>query len=150
MTRTQHADVECFRMRFSQDVRSHMAHQRSERDVPDGRTPSLNEEEPATRKIGDVIAGMSSGSAPQTPDMSNVAKRLWHKFGKGENPALRRELYERLERAVVEHGWPAYRVIQGCVRSADSASAPDRYFCTAVACRMREAGYISDASGGQF
>lgn len=128
-----------------------MARQRSHEVVGDAGTHPLTDQ--GGRRIhtaAEIIAGAAVRPDPAPPDMSDISSRLWTKYGPGEQPALRKELYERLERAVVEYGWPAYRVIKGCVRSADSARHPDRYFCSAVACRMREAGFLQESQGGSF
>lgn len=74
----------------------------------------------------------------------NVASRLWKVFGGGDNPALRRRFYERLEREVQLNGEHVYRLVQGAARAATTANNPGRYFCTAVSRRLREAGYLVD------
>lgn len=84
---------------------------------------------------------------PPAPNMADVAKRLWDRFGGGENPALRKDLYLRLEREVETHGERAFRVIESCVKAAASARAPDRYFCGSVCRRLREHGMLSDERG---
>lgn len=84
---------------------------------------------------------------PASPDMTYVASRLLKKFGSGDNPKVRRELFNRLEREVAIHGARAYAIIRSCVNSSESAVHPDRYFCSSVARRLREAGLFQDSSG---
>lgn len=128
-----------------------MARQRSEMNPGDAGTQPFKEgESRPVGTVGAILRGEFVARQPQSPNMEDVARRLWTKFGPGDNASLRRELYERCERAVVEFGPPAYRVIQGCVKSAASAKNPDRYFCASVANRMREAGFFTEGSGGSF
>lgn len=112
--------------------------QRQRSILPEGYTPP---DAPLRRAIDYAM-----DPPPPGPNMEDVAKRLWSVFGGGENPALRRQLFERLEREVEQHGTRAYRVIESCVKSAVTARNPDRYFCGAVVRRLREAGMMSDAS----
>lgn len=85
-------------------------------------------------------------SDPQAPEEShaNIARRLIAKYGKGENPAVRIKVYERIERAVDEFGAAAYRVVSGAVKSAATATYPDRYFVTCCLRRLRDAGFLSE------
>lgn len=73
-----------------------------------------------------------------------VAKRLLEVFGRGDNPKLRLELYNRCQDSVDLHDEGAYRIIASCVRSARTANDPGRYFAAAVSRRMREAGFFED------
>lgn len=109
--------------------------------VPEGYTPP-RPDAPSKRVIDYV---MDQPAPP--PDMSNIAKRLWDRFGGGENRALRAELYARLEREVETHGERAFRVIESCCKSAASARVPDRYFCGSVCRRLREHGMLQDGGG---
>lgn len=97
--------------------------------------------EPTT--VGEILQ-RKIRSIEEEPSFQDVAKRLTSVFGTGDNPTLRRELYERLQRACEQYGQSAYRIISGAVRSAKTAAHPDRYFAACVARRMREAGFFVD------
>lgn len=70
-----------------------------------------------------------------------VAKRLEALFGTGDNPQLRRKLYQRIQRCAIEHGPECYDVVRTCVSSAASASSPGRYFCVSVTSELKTLGY---------
>ena len=70
-----------------------------------------------------------------------MAKRLEQIFGTGENPQLRRKLYQRIQLCAIEHGPECYGVVRDCVSSAQSANQPDRYFCTAITSELKANGY---------
>lgn len=70
-----------------------------------------------------------------------VAQRLERMFGLGDNHALRRKLYVRIQKCTIEHGPDCYQLIQDCVSAAQVADQPDRYFCTAVASELKAQGY---------
>jgi len=67
-----------------------------------------------------------------------IATHLERRFGLGSQPALRRRLYERLQLAVEVHGERALKQLQGVAAEAKGARKPDRYFCRAALCRLRE------------
>lgn len=112
--------------------------QRQQSILPKGYTPV---DAPFRRAIDYAL-----DATPPPPDMARIAARLWERYGGGENPRVRKELYERLEREVQSHGERAYRVIESCVKSSVSARNPDRYFCGSVTRRLRECGMMTDAS----
>lgn len=70
-----------------------------------------------------------------------IAKRLEAMFRLGENPALRRKLYMRLQTCAIEHGSDCYEAIRSCVAAAQLADYPDRYFCTAVTRELKSLGF---------
>lgn len=71
-----------------------------------------------------------------------VADRLQRRFGLGNKPDVRRGLYERLQLAVEVHGQRAFTAIRTVAAEADGKRKPDRYFCRAAICRLREAGLM--------
>lgn len=71
-------------------------------------------------------------------DLSNVAARLEAKFGLGTQPALRRELYLRLEQLVAQEGARAYMVIASTAADAARKQSPGRYFSHVVMLRLKE------------
>lgn len=70
-----------------------------------------------------------------------VAKRLEVMFGTGDNPQLRRKLYQRIQKCAIEHGPECYDVVKSCVSSAQSANSPSRYFCVSVTSELKSLGY---------
>jgi len=70
-----------------------------------------------------------------------VAKRLEQLYGVGDNPQLRRKLYQRIQRCAIEHGPECYDVVKDCVSSAQSADNPGRYFCVSVTSELKSLGY---------
>lgn len=67
-----------------------------------------------------------------------IAFFLEQKFGLGSQPELRRKLFQRLELAVEIHGERALKPLQTVAAEARGARKPDRYFCRAALCRLRE------------
>ena len=72
---------------------------------------------------------------------TTISARLEKLFGLGENPALRRKLYIKIQKCAIEHGPECYEVIAACVAGSQIADYPDRYFSTAVVCEMKNLGY---------
>lgn len=70
-----------------------------------------------------------------------IAKRLEALFGTGDNPQLRRKLYQRIQVSSIEHGPECYDVIKGCVSRAQSADNPSHYFCVSVVSELKSLGY---------
>lgn len=70
-----------------------------------------------------------------------VAKRLEHLFGTGDNPQLRRLLYQRIQRCAIDYGPDCYEVVKTCVSSAQTAENPGRYFCVSVTSELKTLGY---------
>ncbi len=99
------------------------------------------------RTLGPSFEG-EEGRTAKHPKFQVVAEKLFKEFGEGENPTLRRELFERCQRECQKHGDVAYRIVAGAVRSAKTAREPGRYFAATVARRMREAGFFGDDFGG--
>jgi len=75
-----------------------------------------------------------------------IAARLERRFGLGSNAESRRGLYRRLELACEIHGERAYVQLQTVAAEATGKRKPDRYFCRAALCRMREAGLLERES----
>lgn len=71
-----------------------------------------------------------------------LATRLEKRFGLGNKPDVRRGLYKRLELAVEVHGQPAFTALRTVAAEADGKRKPDRYFCRAAICRLRETGLM--------
>lgn len=74
-----------------------------------------------------------------------LTERLERRFGLGANPEARRRLYRRLELAVEVHGERALVQLKTVAAEAASARKPDRYFCRASLCRLRENGLMPQA-----
>lgn len=72
---------------------------------------------------------------------NTMAKRLECLFGTGDNPQLRRKLYQRIQRCGIEHGPDCYEVVRACVSSAQSADNPGRYFCVSVTSELKTLGF---------
>jgi hypothetical protein len=69
---------------------------------------------------------------------SKVAAQLEARFGLGSQPSLRRTLYQRLQLACEIHGERALKQLKTVAAEAKGARKPDRYFCRAALCRLRE------------
>lgn len=67
-----------------------------------------------------------------------IAFFLEQRFGLGSQPELRRRLFQRLQLAVEVHGERAKKQLQIVAAEAKGARKPDRYFCRAALCRLRE------------
>lgn len=75
----------------------------------------------------------------ETPQIRS--ERLVAVFGLGDQPAVTRRLYARLERGSACHG-PAYsKIVRQVGLSARSAREPAKYFACAVVRRLRECGF---------
>lgn len=74
-----------------------------------------------------------------------IAERLQKRFGLGANPQARKNLYHRFELAVETHGERAYVQLRTVAEEASRARKPDRYFCRAALCRLREQGLLAQA-----
>lgn len=78
--------------------------------------------------------------------MSNVAERLYQKFGGGTRPDLRAVLYGRLEALVEQEDRKraelAYGIIAAVVADADSKANPGNYFAYVVTRRLQEKGIL--------
>jgi len=96
--------------------------------------------------IGDCI--LEALQRPATEGMG-VADRLVRKFGYGQAPGKRRELYVRLERLCKEHGEKGLEVISHAVAQAVGARDPARYFCWVVTRMVREAGLSWSKDSGR-
>jgi len=70
-----------------------------------------------------------------------TAERLRSLYGLGDEPALTAMLFSRLERKGRQNGPQATKIIRSCIRSAQSADNPLRYFAAAVTRRLRENGF---------
>lgn len=70
-----------------------------------------------------------------------IAAKLERLYGLGDNAALRRKLYIRIQKCAIEHGPDCYELVRACVTSAQVADKPDRYFCTAVTSELKALGY---------
>jgi hypothetical protein len=77
-----------------------------------------------------------------TNEAEKIARHLEQRFGLGSQPDLRRRLYHRLGLAVEVHGERAFGQLKILAAEARSARKPDRYFCRAALCRMREMGLL--------
>lgn len=71
-----------------------------------------------------------------------LAARLERRFGLGNKPDVRRGLYERLQLAVEVHGQQAFTALRTVAAEAAGKRKPDRYFCRAAICRLRETGLM--------
>jgi hypothetical protein len=73
-----------------------------------------------------------------TAPRPSVAARLERKYALGQDAKKRRQLYQRCQAAVEEHGDAAMEVISSVVVDASRASRPAHYFCRTVLRRLRE------------
>jgi len=78
-----------------------------------------------------------------TATSSSLAARLERRFGLGACPEKRRSLYLRLQ-GIVDLNPAAEILIREAASQATSARAPDRYFCSAVVKKLREANAFPD------
>lgn len=81
-------------------------------------------------------------------DEHRVVDRLTRKFGLGDRPKVRKELYKWLGRLADQHGEKVLDVISVAVAQAVSARSPGRYFSTTVVRILRERGLISPSRTG--
>jgi len=73
-------------------------------------------------------------------NLENIAERLEQKFGLGDQPAIRRRLYARLERCVEEFGEVAYIELAKAVGDAPYMDKPAQWFCAVVVRRLKQIG----------
>lgn len=107
------------------------------------RAAKVAEEVPGVT-LGQAIVEMAEGPREGV----SIADRLVRKFGLGEEPRKRRELYRRLQRLIELKGDRVYDIVSGCVADAVGAKRADRWFAAAVVRRLREAGYALGADPG--
>ncbi len=88
-----------------------------------------------------VDDSLKEASAPDYHKYQTISKRLEVNFGTGDNPALRRKLYIRLQACAVEHGPDCYEAIRSCVAAAAVADYPGKYFCAAVTRELKSLGF---------
>jgi hypothetical protein len=69
---------------------------------------------------------------------TDVIDRLRRKYGLGANPAKRMAFYQRVQEIVDKHGDPAYEAVSEAVAQSVGKLHPDRYFCKAVANKLKE------------
>lgn len=72
-----------------------------------------------------------------------LAERLEKRFGLGNNKEARRGLYRRFELATELHGERALVQLKTVAAEATGKRKPDRYFCRAALCRLRELGLMA-------
>jgi len=84
---------------------------------------------------------LKEGKADPSDKYRTVAKRLEALFGLGEHPLLRRKVYQKIQRAAIEHGPECYDVIRLAVSAAQAADKPDRYFVAAVTRELKVLEY---------
>lgn len=95
--------------------------------------------------LSDVVGQVVSGEAKAR----SISSRLELKFGLGQAPQKRRELYRRLELLHTKEGDRVQQVISEAVAQAVGARDPGRYFCKCVVAKLREAGFgLGAAAGG--
>jgi hypothetical protein len=94
--------------------------------------------------LSDVLDGVVNGES----QARSVSSRLELKFGLGQCPQKRRELYRRLELLHKKEGDRVQQIISEAVAQAVGARDPGRYFCKCVVAKLREAGFGLGAAGG--
>lgn len=87
--------------------------------------------------LGEVMREVGS---PAAEEARTITARLRKKFGLGEQPEKRMRLYLRLEALEKVHGERIVQVISEAVAESITARFPDRYFCKAVAAKLKDAG----------
>jgi len=80
----------------------------------------------------DADDSLKEGKADNFAKFKTVAKRLEQIFGVGDNPQLRRKVYQNIQRAAIMYGEECYDVIKLAVSHAQTADKPDRYFVAAI------------------
>jgi len=80
----------------------------------------------------DADDSLKEGKADDFAKFRSVAKRLETIYGVGDNPMLRRKVYQKIQRAAIEYGPECYDVIKLAVSAAQTADKPDRYFVAAI------------------
>jgi len=80
----------------------------------------------------DADDSLKEGTADNFAKFKTVARRLETLFGVGDNPQLRRKVYQNIQRAAILYGEECYDVIRLAVSAAQSADKPDRYFIAAI------------------
>lgn len=88
---------------------------------------------------------------PEVPkeDQHRVVDRLKRKFGLGDRPKVRLELYKWLGRLADQHDEKVLDVISVAVAQAVTARFPGRYFSATVVRILRERGLISSGKTGE-
>ena len=81
---------------------------------------------------------------------TEVASRLERKLGLCAFPAVRRRMYQRLQRLAVQHGDPVLEIICQVELEALGPNVRDKgqYFCWVVKRRLGELGFPLDAQAG--
>ena len=80
-----------------------------------------------------------------TADLSKpLAERLELAFGAGDNPALRRALYLRVQFIIQTFGPPAEEVLREVVDYALAARRPGNCFAFTIIRRLRERGFTQE------
>lgn len=95
--------------------------------------------------MADVLQRAASGSGSAE---RSVSSRLQSKFGLGDTPSKRKELYRKLESLVATGGDRVLDLINECVADSVGRDKPGRYFCRAICARLREAGIREARKGG--
>lgn len=83
-------------------------------------------------KDEDADDSLREGRPDNFAKFRTVAKRLEQMFGLGDNHMLRRKVYQKIQRAAIDHGPDCYDVIKLAVAAAQTADKPDRYFIAAI------------------
>lgn len=100
----------------------------------------LNPRVPSTTD-DDADDSLKEGKPDEFAKFRTVAKRLETMFGLGDNAMLRRKVYQKIQRAAIDHGPDCYDVIKLAVAAAQTADRPDRYFVAAITRELKVLEY---------
>lgn len=107
------------------------------------KTRAQEREEPGL--LADILQQRLAAPIKTGP---RVAERLVRKFGYGQSPVKRKELYRRLEKLAEAKGEAVIDLISEAVAESVGARMPDRYFCRAIVLKLREHGFTLNGSSG--
>lgn len=82
-------------------------------------------------------------------DTHRVEERLTRRFGLGQEPAARRNLYRWLGKLANKHGEPVLEAISEACAASDGARYPDRCFCAVVIKLMKKLGFGRTTGGNR-
>lgn len=101
---------------------------------------------PIATLVEGILHRASQGDSNRPP---SVRHRLESKFGLGDRPDKRRQLYARIEALIDTYGLPVYDLVNAAVVDSVGRTRPDRYFARTVCARLRETGYVGEVKGGE-
>jgi hypothetical protein len=110
------------------EIKAEIERSRIDHRIPEGAT--------------EVPPAVPPSSRPQEGLGTSVVERLKRKFGLGENPKQRMQLYTQLQVLYDRYPERMHILISTAVAEAVDKRRPDRYFCVAIKAKIREAGLV--------